>query len=271
VSRSIKVAGGGVLIAILGLLVLFFVDIEAVFRDREMRPPADACRRLDFNQRRCDAVIARAIEGAGVRAADVASIELGRPEGQKIGLGGSLVALARLRLVNGDTIDQEVWCIGVQSGYTPWCSNDPRIELSMGANHDVPCSGDDPLGTPEGCATPIALDPEAVAEARPLLIDSIDLPVTVGHHEVELGHATLPNGFLAEATFTLADIAPDGVVIPEGIHLVVTSTDPSRPPFGNVYERGRFPGVEDVVGTLVFDVVEAPPDAVLQVREVVVR
>jgi hypothetical protein len=271
VSAWIKAAGVGMAILVLGVFALIFVDVEAIFRDREMRPPADACPRLEFNQRRCDAVVARAIEGAGVRPADIASIELGRPDGRKIGLGGSLAALARLRLVDGTIIDQEVWCIGVQSGYTPWCSNDPPIELSMGANHDVPCSGDEPLGTPTGCATPIALDPDAVAEARPLLIDMIDLPLTVGHHEVELGHATLANGFLAEATFTLADIAPDGVVIPEGIRLVVTSTDPSRPVFGNVYERGSFPGVEDVVATLIFDVVETPPGAVLPVRDVVVR
>jgi hypothetical protein len=52
---------------------------------------------------------------------------------------------------------------------------------------------------------------------------------------------------------------------------VVTSTDPSRPVFGNVYERGSFPGVEDVVATLIFDVVETPPGAVLPVRDVVVR
>jgi len=54
------------------------------------------------------------------------------------------------------------------------------------------------------------------------------------------------------------------------IRLVVASTDPSRPPFGNVYERGTFPGVETVVVSLVFDVVAAPPDTVLQVRNVVV-
>ena len=141
----------------------------------------------------------------------------------------------------------------------------------MGATHDVPCNGDQSGPVPEGCATPIVLDPEAVAQAEGLRIDAIDVPATVGQHEVELGRATLPNGFLEAASFTLADLAPDGVVIPEGVHLVVTSTDASRPPLGNVYDRGIFPGVEEVVATLVFDVVEAPQGAVLQVRGLIVR
>lgn len=270
-SNWIRIVGGGVLVLAVALLVLLFVDIEPIFRDRSMRAPAEACPRLEFNQRRCDAVIARAIEVAGRRSTDVASIELGRPEGRKMGLGGSLAALARLHLTDGKVIDTEVWCIGVFSGYNAWCANDPPIQLTMGANHDVPCSGEDPNGSPEGCAAPIVLEPGAVAQARPLRVEAIDIPATVGHHEVELGRATLPNGFLDVATFTLADIAPDGVSIPDGIALVVTSTDPSRPPLGNVYERGTFPGVEEVVASLVFDVVEAPPGSVLQIRDVVVQ
>jgi hypothetical protein len=143
--------------------------------------------------------------------------------------------------------------------------------LIAGANHDVPCTGEDAAGTPERCATPIVLDPDAVAQAVPLRVDAIDVPVTVGHHEIELGRASLANGFLDKASFTLADPAPDGVSIPEGVRLVVASTDPGRPQFGNVYERGIFPGVEEVVVSLVFDVVAVPPDTVLQVRDVVVE
>lgn len=270
-SKWIALVGGGVLIVILGVLVLFFVDVEALFRDRAMRPPGEACPRLQFSQRRCDAVVARAMEGAKVRAADVNSIELGRPDGIKVGLGGHLAALARLHLTDGRIIDEEVWCIGVGSEEQAWCVDDPRIRLIASANHDVPCSGEDAGGTPTGCATPIALDPGAVADARPLRLAAIDIPLTVGHHDVALGRASLANGFLDKASFTLADPAPDGVSIPEGIRLVIASTDPSRPAFGNVYERGIFPGVEEVVASLVFDVVAAPPDTVLQVRDVVVE
>lgn len=270
-SRWIKVVGGGVLVLAVALLALVFVDLEPIFHDRAMRTPADACPRLGFSELRCDAVVARAMEGAGVQPANVARIELGRPDGRSVQLGGSLMALARLHLTDGRVIDHEVWCIGVGSYYNAWCVDDPQIQLFMGANHDVPCSGDDAVGDTAGCATPIVLDPDAVAQARPLRLPAIDIPLTLGHHEVELGHATLPNGVLDKAGFTLVDLAPDGVSIPEGIRIVVTSTDPSRPAFGNVYERGTFPGVEEVVAALEFDVVAAPPGSVLQVRDVVVE
>jgi hypothetical protein len=271
VSTWIKVVGGGVLVLAVALLMLFYVDVESIFRDRSMRPSAEACPRLEFNQRRCDAVVAQAMAIASVQPADVSSVELGRPEGHKISLGGELMALARLHLADGRVIDQEVWCVGVGRDNLAWCVDDPQIQLWSGANHDVPCTGEDAAGTPEGCATPIVLDPDALAGARPLRVDAIDIPATVGHHEVELGRATLPNGYLSEARFGLADPAPDGVSIPDGIRLVVTSTDASRPPLVNVYERGTFPGVEEVIVALAFDVVEAPPGAVLQVRDVVVQ
>ncbi len=270
-SNPIKVVGVGLVVVTLSAVVLGFVDIEPIFRDRAMRAPAEACPRLQFSQSRCDAVVARALEGAGVEASDVATVELGRPDGHPVNLGGRLAALARLHLNDGRIIDHEVWCIGVGSYNLAWCVDDPQIVLISGANHDMPCTGEDAAGTPEGCATPIVLDAAAVADARPLHLAAIDIPLTVGQHDVELGRALLANGFLDKASFTLADPAPDGVSIPEGIRLVVASTDPSRPPFGNVYERGTFPGVEEVVVSLVFDVVAAPPDTVLQVRDVVVN
>lgn len=270
-SNWIKAFGGGALVLAVAFVVVFFVDVESIFRDRSMRPPAEACPRLQFGQGRCDAVVARALEGAGVPAADVVSVELGRPDGVKVNLGGQLAALARLHLADGRIVDQEVWCIGVGSENNSWCVDEPKIRLHAGANHDVPCTGEDSAGPPEGCATPIVLDPAAVAQAVPLRVDAIDVPVTVGHHEIELGRATLPNGYLNEARFGLADPAPDGIVIPDGIRLVVSSTDATRPPLGNVYERGTFPGVEEVVASLVFEVVAAPPGAVLQVRDVVVE
>ena len=270
-STWVKAVGVGMAVLVLSVFAVIFVDLEPILRDRTMRAPADACPRLEISQRRCEAVVARALAGAGVQAGDVASVELGRPEGFKRGLGGALAALARLHLTDGRVIDQEVWCIGVGTEYNAWCVDDPQIELFAGANHDVPCTGSDALGTPEGCATPIVLDPDAVAAARPLLIAALDIPVAVGHHEIELGHAMLPNGFLEQAAFTLADLAPDGVSIPEGIRMVVVPTDPSRPPFENVYDRGTFPGVEEVVARLVFDVAAAPSGAILEVRNVIVE
>jgi hypothetical protein len=263
-------------LAVMAVAVLvaavFVVPWEPLMRDRAMRAPAEACPRLGFSPRRCDAVIARAIEVAGVRPADVAAVKLGRPGGQTVSLGGTLAAVAELSLADGAVVAQEVWCIGIGGQYRAWCVDDPQVQLVAGANHDVPCSGEQSdAGEPVGCATPIALDPVAVAQARPLLVEMLDVHLTLGPETVEVGHAWLANGFLDEARFTLADLAPDGVSIPDGIALVIAPIDPNRPPFGNVYERGVFPGVEEVVATLEFDVVEAPPGTVLQVRDVVVR
>jgi hypothetical protein len=212
-------------------------------------------------------VVGRALTQAGLEAADVASVELGRPDGLKVGLGGRLSALARLHLTHGRVIDQEVRCNGVDSMWRPWCVDDPQIVLHEGVSHDVPCTGEPPAG----CATPIVVDPEAVAKARPLRIAALDVPIGVGHHEIPLGQAIIPNGYLDKARFQLADMAPDGVYIPDGIFMRVSPTDPSRPPLGDVYGRGRYPGVETVEATLVFDVETAPPGAILQVRDVVVQ
>lgn len=246
---------------VVGLVAtLLFVDVEPVFRDRSMRSPDEACPRMDIGPRRCAGVVTQAIERSKVDPTTVVDIELGRPEGQRVELGGMLVATARLHLRDGRSVDQEVWCIGVGGHNQPWCTEDPELELWMGANHDVP-----------QFAMPLVLDAAAVAAARPLRLDALDLALTIGHHDIELGRATLANSYLAEARFSLADPAPDGVVIPEGVRLEIRPTDPSRPPFGSVYDRGLFPGVEAVSAHLVFDVEAAPAGAMLQVRDVVVR
>lgn len=252
----------GLTIAGIGAFLLLFgyVDVEPLIRDRSMRPPAEACPRLDIGPRQCDGIVAQAIARSGVDPAAVVDIELGRPNGQRVEIGGMLIATAYLHLADGRSLGQEVWCIGVGGQNQAWCTEDPELELWMGGNHDVPES-----------ATPLVLDPEAIAAATPLRIPALDMPLTTGPHRVELGRATLANGYLDEARFSLADPAPDGVVMLDGVHLVIEPVDPSRPPLGNVYERGLVPGVEPVVAYLVFHVVDAPNGAALQVRDVVVR
>lgn len=225
------------------------------------------CGTLGMSERRCAAIIDQAITGSDVHAAEVVDVDLRAPVDDGPNLGGHPVAVVRLHLASGDVVEHEVWCIGVGTQYLAWCTDDPEIELRFGANHDVPCSGP----APDGCATPIALDPEAVAAARPLRVAVLDVPAAVGHHEVALGSAWLANGYLEEAAFTLADRAPDGVEIPGGIRLDVRPADPSRPPLGNVFERGIVDGTEEVTAWLVFDVVAAPDGAVVQIRDVVVR
>ena len=131
--------------------VLFgYVGIEPIFRDRSMRPPDEACPRMDIGPRQCAGIVTQAIERSGVDPAIVVGIGLGRPEGQRVELGGSLVATARLDLADGRSVDQEVWCIGVGGQNQPWCTEDPLIQLWMGANHDVPCDA----RSTEGAASP---------------------------------------------------------------------------------------------------------------------
>jgi len=225
------------------------------------------CRTRGYAMARCEAIVENALANAGVDRGAVTRVELDRPEPQGMNLGGSLAAVVRLHVADGRTVDHEVWCVGVGTQYLAWCVDDPELELWFGGYHDVPCAGEPPAG----CATPIVLDPAAVAAARPLRIAAIDVPATVGRHEITLGTVTLANGYLEQSSFTLADPAPDGASIPDGIRLEVRPTDPTRPPFGNVYDRGIVPGVEEAEVLLVFDVAAAPDGAVLQVRDVEVR
>ena len=253
-----------------GLLVVAGLALFAVGAlGRTMQPPDLYCALNQFSTQRCNAIVDQGVRIAGLPADAVTRVELGAPDGRTASLGGQLVAVARITLADGQMVDAEVWCVGVGGEYRPWCSDDPAIELWTGANHDVPCSGDtDP---PSGCATPIALDPATVAQARPLVIDAVDVPASVGHHEILLGSAWLANGYLDEATFALADPAPDGIAVPDGIRMEVRPTDPARPPFMNVYDRGVIPGLEEATAWLVFDVEASPEGAVLQVRDVLVR
>ena len=229
--------------------------------------PAQFCAGAGYGQRQCDAIVHRAIEANGIDPSSVVGVELGLPDGLQAGIGGWLVATARLTMADGSVVEQEVHCIGVGTESNAWCVEDPQIVLWMGANHDVPCAGEPPAG----CATPIVLDPATVATARALTVDALDIPATPGHHEIGLGTALLPGGYLSESTFALADPAPAGVVVPDGIRLEIRPTDPTRPPFQNVYDRGVIDGLEEVEAWLVFDVDAAPDGAIIQVRDVNVR
>ena len=229
--------------------------------------PDAFCGSHGYSAARCAAIVENALANAGVDRGAVTRVELDRPEPHGVNLGGSLAAVVRMHIADGRAVDHEVRCVGVGTQYLAWCVDDPELELWFGGNHDVPCSGEPPAG----CATPIVLDPAAVAAARPLHLEAIDIPATVGYHEVELGTVELANGYLDRSSFTLADPAPDGVVVPDGIHLEVRPTDPTRPPFGNVYDRGIVPGVEEAKVVLVFEVIAAPDGAMLQVRDVDVR
>jgi hypothetical protein len=184
----------------------------------------------------------------------------------------AFVATVRLTLADGQTPDFPRFCdIGDDSLI---CTEHPVITIATNVDHDVPCVGPaDPLATPTACSTPIpSPDPSSLAAARPLRIAALDIPVaSTGHHERLVGTVALPGGYVTEATLRLADDAPAGLRLSGPLRLELRPTDPSRPPFGNVYQRGTVPGVETARVFLVFDAVEVAPGAVIEVRDLVVR
>jgi len=114
--------------------------------------------------------------------------------------------------------------------------------------------------------------PDALADATPLLIPRLDIPVDhSGKYEVPIGEARVPNGILTDADFALVDDWPAGVSILDGVGLEIRSLDDGGTPIRNIYEHGWRPGTERVQAVLVFDVADFDPGAALGVKDVVVR
>lgn len=239
------------------------------------------CRELRYPDARCLAIAERALADARLAWTDVAQVSITHnPQGNGVNLGGRGPGdTVTLTLTDGSQRRQDVGCPGLVAGrFDPACSDNPEVRLSSpfgdgSGYHDVPC-GATPGGDPgSACATPMPdIKPSAAKRAAPLRIDSQDIPIaSTGHLELDMGRATVPNGILSDARFTLADIHTRAIQTEDGIRLEVRSLDPSRPPFENIYEHGWYPGTEDVEVFLVMDVTSVTPGAMLQVRDLVVR
>jgi hypothetical protein len=228
-------------------------------------PHAAACAGQDIPLRRCDAIVDDAMDRAGLQPAEVASVEF-LPFERVMTLGGGQVALVRFRLVGGTTVDQDVQCVGVS--FRPACNDVAEIIAQGGVDHDVPCMGEPPAG----CATmPPTPGPDAVGAATPFRLASIDIPLDHrGTYEVRLGTATLPDGYLSERSFRLADPRPTSYWINAPVFMDVRSDIAGRPFVGSVY-RDPFDGPEPVTIFLVFAVDHLEAPSVLQVRDIVVR
>jgi hypothetical protein len=113
-------------LAIVGIL-LFGPGLEPVLRDATFRPPAEACPRLGFSDRRCQGVIDQAFEVSGIPRGDVISLEMGLPNGPEVGIGGYLSAVVRLHRTDGQVVDVPVRCIGIGVGPRPWCISDGPV------------------------------------------------------------------------------------------------------------------------------------------------
>jgi hypothetical protein len=241
-------------------------------------PYVHGCAAFHLSAHRCQAIVDALAARLKIKPSEATSIELlGDP-----GCGGSpgvpcirstsFVVRVRFHMADGRAPEDSVFC-GVGGQYSILCTESPEIYVSADLMHegylDHPCAGEPPAG----CASPVpTIDPAAAADARPLLVKAINIPLDrVGAYSVDLGNATLANGILTDASFTLADVHPTTWSTTEdGVRLVVESLD-GGPPFLNSYDHGWRPGVERVVAKAVFEISATQPGAVMPIRDVAVR
>lgn len=224
-----------------------------------------SCAEWDFPERQCEAIVDEAVRVSGVDPNDVAELWL-LPFEREITFGGGQIALVGIELADGKVVEGKITCAGLAIG--PVCNPEAEIRVVAGIDRDVPCSGEAPLG----CATlPPTPPPEAVAEATPLRVATLEIPIDhAGRYEVAVGKATLANGNLEERSMWLANARPDEFWIDEGVRLDVRPDDPARPTVGSVY-REPFDGSEPVTVFVVFEVTDFDEPATLQLRDIVVR
>lgn len=231
------------------------------------------CRQMKFTDERCLAVVDQALRNASLAWTDIDRVAIGPwADDHLMRSGRGPFATVTFTLTDGTTTAGDVSCPSMNV-YSLVCTDNPEIPLSAPYgdgtfSHDLPCNL--PGG---GCPSPMpTINPRAAKAAVPLRVDARDIPITsIGPMEVDMGRATLPNGFLTDTAFTLADPHTRTFQVAEGINLEVRSLDPSRPPLDNIYEHGWYPGTEDVEVYLVMDVTSFTPGAMLEVRDLVVR
>jgi hypothetical protein len=238
------------------------------------------CDSLRFDARRCAAMIARAREqvtGPG----DVIAVSVEAPvRSYGIALGGGApIATVDFTLDGGLHQRVDVSCglpIGPVSSDRV-CSPDPQVVLVGGPpSHDTPCGPNQCDEHNPGATPPPTPEPAVVAASEPLVLRTFDVVVDhVGHYEVLVGRATLPDGLLSERSGDLADPRPTGWWIDSGVSIVVRPGKPcvgsECPQIDSIY-RDPFHGPQPVNVYLVFDVVElTAPVSILEIRNLVVR
>lgn len=177
-------------------------------------------------------------------------------------------------LPDGSTVTKDFSASPGASGDTTGVGSIPSYnspDLSWPYSHDLPCVDQSPSGDCAAFATPQPTpDPDERAQARPLTIDRVLLPLSArGHVEVPLGVAGLPRGYHTRTSFELSNAA-DGTYLLTGIRVDLRPVDPDAPPFGGGLRR-LVPGVEDVTAVLVMDVESFLPGAVVEIVGLVVE
>jgi hypothetical protein len=218
-----------------------------------------------FSADRCQALALAAATQLGTRFDQILAIDVvPNPSPEQIDFAHR--TFLSVVLADGSRHDAVISCPGIAGGYDPPCMFAPTVPLgyprgSQGGYTD----------TPED-ATPFpALEPAAVAAARPLLVANLPVPITsVGVHTIPIGTALLANGYLAEGSFALADPWPSDALFNGGITLDIRPAA-GGPSLQNVYEHGWHTGVEAVTATITFDVAWFEPGAILSIVNIVVR
>ena len=218
---------------------------------------------------RCQALALGAATQLGLGFDEVVAIDV-VPNPSPDGIDFAHRTFLEVTLQGGDRKSVIIGCPGVSGAYVMECMAEPVVPLGYPGGAEGG-GGYGYTDIPEN-ATPFpARDPAAVAAAKALEIDRLDVSVTaLGEQTLALGRATLPNGYLTMASFGMADPWPSDVLFGSGIQLEVTPVAGGAP-LRNLYEHGWLPGVEEVDVTLTFDVAWFKPGAAFTVTDVVVR
>jgi len=217
-----------------------------------------------FDADRCQALAFGAAEQLGVRFEQVIAVDVVPNPSPGPGPDFAHRTFLEVTLADGSRRDVTISCPGIAACCLPPCMAEPAVPVGspwQAGYHDRP-----------GDATPLpSLEPDAVRDARPLSIPRLTIPVdSLGRHEIGLGQATLPNGYLSFSNLQLADPWPSNVLFKVGVGLEVTPAS-GGPPLENVYETGWQHGTVAVDVTLTFDVVWFEPGASFEIVDVVVR
>lgn len=224
-----------------------------------------------YPQARCEALLSAAVTDSGLEVNKVVELVIMPSptiESQPGVIQHSGLSIAvRLEFADGSSEVVTIGCGGISPAFYPPCMSEPKVFTLSPTG--VATGYRDP---PRDSSPVPSRDPHAVAAARPIRIAVLAVAAGgPGHHEVEIGSGSLPNGILTDATFDLAEAWPKDVLFtPDGVHMIVRSKDRTRPRFDSLYEHGWFPGVEEVKAVLVFDVLRAEPGATFEVLNVVV-
>jgi hypothetical protein len=220
-----------------------------------------------FSADRCQAMALHAAIELGVAFDGIEAIDV-VPDPSPPAMDRAHRVFLSITLADGSQHDVVISCPGVAGAYDPPCMSDPALPIGFPRGSE---GGGGYTDIPEN-ATPFpALDPAAVAAARPLEIATLTIPITErGPRTVVLGKALLANGYLAQGSFAMADPWPSNVLFASGPRMEVRPAAGGGP-LWNLYEHGWHEGVEEVEATITFDAAWFEPGAELSLVDVVVR